>query len=225
MVTKLKTHSKNEIGRLISIALFGTLLISNRELIIGFEFQNFKSILLYLSILLAFYFSASQYWNDYKAREEKKYKIKLEHRFLDLANEQQAILNKTIPNELTVNSSNDKKSVAQQKLEMCQEDIAWLQELEKAVSNSISDFDFTLERLSTIMFLSPRQIRRRLKQLTGKKYSEYLREIRMKRARQILVNREVRLIKQVAYEIGMRDVKYFSQQFKAYFGQLPSAYL
>ena len=89
----------------------------------------------------------------------------------------------------------------------------------------LSDFDFTLERLSGEIYLSPRQIRRRLKKITGLSFSQYLREARFREARRLLESKKVKTIKKLAYEIGMKDVKYFSQQFKQHFGKSPSEYL
>ncbi|MEZ4988684.1 MAG: response regulator [Saprospiraceae bacterium] len=105
------------------------------------------------------------------------------------------------------------------------DDLLWLSELEEQVLVHLSHFDFNLEQLSELIFLSPRQIRRRLKQITGLSFNHYLNEARFSKARQLLENAEVRSVKQLAYEVGMRDVKYFSQQFRAHFGKLPSDYL
>lgn len=104
-------------------------------------------------------------------------------------------------------------------------DSVWLAEVEQQVSVSMIEFEFTLERLSQLIFLSPRQIRRRLKRLTGKTFSQYLKEARLKKAYELLINREIRSIKTLAYRVGLRDVKYFSKQFKAYYGESPSTYL
>ena len=105
------------------------------------------------------------------------------------------------------------------------EDLEWLSEVEKKVLAMLSDFDFTLERLSGEIYLSPRQIRRRLKKITGLSFSQYLREARFREARRLLESKKVKTIKKLAYEIGMKDVKYFSQQFKQHFGKSPSEYL
>ena len=105
------------------------------------------------------------------------------------------------------------------------EDLEWLSEVEEKVLAMLSDFDFTLDRLSSSIYLSPRQIRRRLKRITGLSFSQYLREARFREARRLLELKKVKTIKKLAYEIGMKDVKYFSQQFKQHFGKSPSEYL
>ena len=105
------------------------------------------------------------------------------------------------------------------------QDLEWLAEMERIVLKNLPNLDFTLETLSSFIFLSPRQIRRRLKQLTGLSFSQYLREVRFREARRLLEMNEVKTIKEVSYKIGFRDVKYFSQQFKKQTGKSPSTYL
>jgi len=101
----------------------------------------------------------------------------------------------------------------------------WLTEVAAQVAVSLTEFEFTLDKLSRLIFLSPRQIRRRLKRLTGKTFSQYLKEARLEAAYQLLVQQEVKTIKKLAYQVGLRDVKHFSKQFKQYFGDSPSSFL
>ncbi|MBL4644065.1 MAG: helix-turn-helix transcriptional regulator, partial [Flavobacteriaceae bacterium] len=54
--------------------------------------------------------------------------------------------------------------------------------------------------------------------------SEYIRSIRLKRARTLLKNRNIN-ISEVAYSVGFSNPKYFSTSFKKYFGQSPSAFV
>lgn len=127
---------------------------------------------------------------------------------------------------LTTNKQEKEKfPVPSQNGTVSQEDLDWLADVEQKVLSSLKDFDFTLETLGTLVYLSPRQTRRRLKQLTGLSFSQYLKEARFKAARQLLEQQAVKSVKQLAYEVGLRDAKYFSQQFKAHFGKSPSAYL
>lgn len=104
-------------------------------------------------------------------------------------------------------------------------DSRWLAEVNQQILSSLSEFEFTLDRLSRLVYLSPRQIRRRLKRLTGKTFSQLLKEARLKEAHYLLMNKEVKSIKKLAYQVGLRDVKYFSKQFKLYYGNVPSSYL
>jgi len=118
-----------------------------------------------------------------------------------------------------------KEATSEEIKELSPRNQEWLADLEEKVLEAYTDFDFTLERLSGMIFLSPRQTRRRLKKLTGLSFSHYLREIRLNQARKMLENNEVSAIKQLTAEVGLRDAKYFSQQFKSRFGKSPSEYL
>lgn len=82
-----------------------------------------------------------------------------------------------------------------------------------------------MERLTELLFLSRRQLQRRIKQLTGLSPKQYIQEARMLEARQLLENRSKSSVKAVSFSVGIQDVKYFSQQFKKRFGKLPSTYL
>lgn len=104
-------------------------------------------------------------------------------------------------------------------------DSIWLVEVAEQVEASLTEFEFTLNKLSRLIYLSPRQIRRRLKRLTGKTFSQYLKEARLQAAHRLLIQREIKTIKHLAYQVGLRDVKYFSKQFKQYYGDTPSAFL
>lgn len=106
-----------------------------------------------------------------------------------------------------------------------QADLDWLAELESVVLKKLPDYDFNLDALGNAIYLSPRQIRRRLKLLTGLSFSDYLNEARFREARRLLEAKEVDSVKRLAAAVGMRDVKYFSQQFKLYFGKGPSEFL
>ena len=108
---------------------------------------------------------------------------------------------------------------------LTKEDLAWLKELEGITQKNIRSYNFNAEFLSDKMALSRRQLHRKLKQLTGLSPSQYLKEARLQAARILLENQTYPIVKSVCYEVGLRDVKYFSQQFKKRFGRLPSDYL
>ncbi|MEL6832758.1 MAG: two-component regulator propeller domain-containing protein [Bacteroidota bacterium] len=105
------------------------------------------------------------------------------------------------------------------------QDVEWLKDLEQVTKDYYQDTTFNVERLTELLFLSRRQLQRRIKQLTGLSPRQYIQEARMLEARQLLENRSKSSIKAVSFSVGIQDVKYFSQQFKKRFGKLPSSYL
>lgn len=110
------------------------------------------------------------------------------------------------------------------KTKISQEDTLWLENLEKTVQEKLGHFDLTAEQIAYDLALSRRQFFRRVKLLTGLTPNEYIREVRYHTARLLLDNRSKNSVKAVAYSIGVRDIKYFSQQFKKRFGKYPSSY-
>lgn len=61
------------------------------------------------------------------------------------------------------------------------------------------------------------------KQIVGKTYTDYLRDIRMERAKHYLMN-TTRTIQWIAEQVGYNDDKYFSRLFREHVGVLPSDY-
>ncbi len=103
-------------------------------------------------------------------------------------------------------------------------DAAWLCELENQVRDHQRDRHFKVERLAELLFLSRRQLQRRVKQCTGLSPNQYIQESRLQSARELLEQGQKSSVKSVAYSVGWSDVKYFSQQYKKRFGKLPSTY-
>jgi len=61
------------------------------------------------------------------------------------------------------------------------------------------------------------------KQIVGQTYTDYLRDIRMEKAKSYLLN-TTKTIQWIAEEVGYNDEKYFSRLFKEHIGMLPSEY-
>ena len=61
------------------------------------------------------------------------------------------------------------------------------------------------------------------KRKSGKNFSDYLTEVRMTAAKELLRNTR-KTIYEVAEAVGYKDAKYFSQQFTRYAGMKPTEY-
>ena len=64
---------------------------------------------------------------------------------------------------------------------------------------------------------------KKMMQLTGKTPLEFIRNIRLQRAAQLLEKSDL-TIAEVAYEVGFNNPKIFSRYFKSVYQMLPSAY-
>ncbi|OMF37256.1 hypothetical protein BK133_06545 [Paenibacillus sp. FSL H8-0548] len=73
--------------------------------------------------------------------------------------------------------------------------------------------EITLQDISERFYLSREYISRKFKQETNGNLSDFIAEVRIKRAKELLANRQLK-ISQVAELVGFQDEKYFSRVFK-----------
>lgn len=99
----------------------------------------------------------------------------------------------------------------------------FVQEALAIVERNISNADFSVEELSRALLLSRAAVYKRLFVLTGKTPIEFIRQLRLQRAAQLLEKSNM-TVAEVAYETGFNNPKYFSKYFKTEYGKLPSAY-
>lgn len=98
--------------------------------------------------------------------------------------------------------------------------------LEKAlqiVEANLQNEKFTAETLAGELNMSGSTLYRRLKALTNTSTAEFIRNIRIKRAAQLLAIRD-KTITEIAYEVGFNDVKHFRGVFQKHFSCSPSEY-
>lgn len=116
-----------------------------------------------------------------------------------------------------INNSLDPSAVTVSSL-----DERFLSQLMKELENGISDPDFTVNSLESKMGMSHSNFYRKIKSLTGQSGKDILLNMRMKRAKQILTDNKGIRISEVAYMVGYVNPKYFSHNFKDFYGVLPS---
>jgi YesN/AraC family two-component response regulator len=93
----------------------------------------------------------------------------------------------------------------------------------KYVEANMERADLSVEELSRELGMSRVHLYKRMRQVTGKTPTEFIRILRLKRAAQLL--RESQLnVSEIAYKVGFNNPKYFSNYFKEEFGVLPSIY-
>ena len=81
--------------------------------------------------------------------------------------------------------------------------------------------DISIEELAKLAFLSVSALERRFKKYLSKTPKQFLNEIRLENARRLLIETQ-QPIMEIAYQCGFSEHSYFSKQFKALFGILPS---
>ncbi|MEM7110717.1 MAG: response regulator, partial [Bacteroidota bacterium] len=93
----------------------------------------------------------------------------------------------------------------------------------EVVDQNLSNSEFTVESFQTEMGMSRMQLHRKLKALTNFSASEFIRDIRLQRAEDLLIGNGLN-VTEVAYSCGFNSVSYFTQCFKQKFGKSPSSY-
>ncbi|MBL7809092.1 MAG: helix-turn-helix transcriptional regulator [Saprospiraceae bacterium] len=98
----------------------------------------------------------------------------------------------------------------------------WINIVENYAVANLHDPTFSLETWSAGFDLSPRQFQRRVKAATTLTVTEFLQEIKMQLAKKHLESGNFKHLKDLALAVGMRDVKYFSREYKKRFQKSPS---
>ena len=103
-------------------------------------------------------------------------------------------------------------------------DERFLQKAIEVVENNISDPDLDIERFASEIGVSRMQLYRKLDALTEMTVKEFVRNIRLKRAAQLLVQKKLN-VSEVAYAVGFKDLSHFRKCFKLEFGMSASEYV
>ncbi len=83
--------------------------------------------------------------------------------------------------------------------------------------------DLSLSRIAELVYFNPSYLSRLFKQVTGMNYSEYLMEVRVGRARELLADTGM-LIHEVVEAVGLGSPTYFGRIFKKATGMTPQEY-
>ena len=103
-------------------------------------------------------------------------------------------------------------------------DERFLQKAIDVVENNIGDPDLDIERFASEIGVSRMQLYRKLDALTEMTVKEFVRNIRLKRAAQMLVQKKLN-VSEVAYAVGFKDLSHFRKCFKQEFGMSASDYV
>lgn len=100
-------------------------------------------------------------------------------------------------------------------------DEKFLHNLIEVIETNIDQPDFKVEFLSQELHMSHSVIYKKIKALSGLSLIEFVRDIRLKRAAQLLSQNKLS-ITDVCYQVGFTDRRYFSQVFKKKYGKTPT---
>ncbi len=90
------------------------------------------------------------------------------------------------------------------------------------IEKHISEEDFNIEDFCSELAMSRTQLHRKLKALTGKSASIYIRSVKLSKAKRMIEEQKGN-ISEIAYSVGFSSPAYFTKCFKEEFGYPPSS--
>jgi signal transduction histidine kinase/ligand-binding sensor domain-containing protein/DNA-binding response OmpR family regulator len=109
-------------------------------------------------------------------------------------------------------------------LDMSDTDKKLLSKLNEFIEKNIQESDLSIESTAEELGLSRGHLHKKMKALTGVSPSEYIRNIRLKKAADLLRLRKY-TIEEITYEVGFSSPSYFSRSFNHYYGTSPSKFI
>lgn len=100
-------------------------------------------------------------------------------------------------------------------------DEQFLRKFKEYVEQHHTDQNLTVESLSEQFVMSRVQLFRKIKALLGESPNDYIQQVRLKKASQILIEGQL-TVAEVAYQVGYSSPGYFSTAFKGRYGCSPS---
>lgn len=101
----------------------------------------------------------------------------------------------------------------------------WVAELEAAVRLHLSSHQLTVDHLAGLMQMSRKTLYTRVRESTGLSANQFIQEIRLLQAREMLEAGQVRSLRELAEALGMRETNYLSRLYRGRFGKSPADYL
>lgn len=110
------------------------------------------------------------------------------------------------------------------KLDMKSPDEMLMEKVMKIINTNLSNPDFNVEMLAAEVGMSRVHIYRKLKELTSLTARDFIRNIRLQQAANLLKNDKKLTVSDVAYATGHTNLSHFSNSFKSKYGMSPSDY-
>jgi len=99
----------------------------------------------------------------------------------------------------------------------------FIERVTRITEENLTNEQFSVEELANAMGMSYASLYRQVKGNTHKTISQFVREIRLKKANEILLQEDI-TASEVAYRVGFGSPTYFSKCFHNYFGYAPGEF-
>lgn len=98
----------------------------------------------------------------------------------------------------------------------------WISKVEDHYQRCLSNGNLKVKSIANHFSISERQFHRKIKQYTALTPNRYLQEMRLQKAKNMLLHSKSITVKEVGYAIGFHNSRYFSNLFMKRFGIRPS---
>ncbi|MBS4032854.1 MAG: response regulator [Ignavibacterium sp.] len=102
-------------------------------------------------------------------------------------------------------------------------DEEFMKKIYERINQNLGNPNYDTDHLANELYISRRQLHRKLQALTGHTPGEFMRTLRMKQAAKMLLEKRFS-ITQIAYEVGFGSPAQFTRAFKKHFDCLPSEF-
>jgi AraC-like DNA-binding protein len=102
-------------------------------------------------------------------------------------------------------------------------DKKFMERLMEAINKNLSDPDFNVSNLSREIGMSKAVLYKKFQALAHVPIGEFIKTLRLRKAAVLFAEDKLN-VTEVAWEVGFNDRKYFSKEFKKFFGKSPSEY-
>lgn len=103
-------------------------------------------------------------------------------------------------------------------------DQTFLEEAISIVESNINNSDFNVEVFSKEMGVGRTVLFQKIKGITGSTPNNFIMNLRLKKATDLLINSPEMNISDIAYQLGFENPQYFTKCFKKLFSKTPSEY-
>jgi signal transduction histidine kinase/ligand-binding sensor domain-containing protein/DNA-binding response OmpR family regulator len=111
--------------------------------------------------------------------------------------------------------------IAPAQISVSSRDRQFMEKLLRVVETNINNERFGVEDLAAGSAMSQAQLHRKLKALVNQSANQFIRSVRMHRAKELL-EKDAGNIAEIAYMVGYGDPGYFTRTYRTFFGILPS---
>ena len=111
-----------------------------------------------------------------------------------------------------------------QEISLTSQDSIFLSKLVSHIEEHIEEPELNIAQMASTMAMSHSNLYKKIKALTGMTVIGFIKDFRLKRAAQLLVQNQLN-ITEIAYMVGYSERRYFSDDFKKRFGQSPKEYM